>query len=260
MSWFMLLIGLLLSSSARADLPPSKLNEVKIDASAGASFPMQLLFTDVYGVKRSLAEVVGDSPAVIVFADYTCTNLCGPILSFAAAGLSESDLTPGRDFHLVIIGLDSKDGAREAIAMKASHIGEHGALADASTFLIGNTAALDTVTRAVGYHYVYDKEHDQFAHPAAAYVITKEGAIVRVLSGLGLAGSDLRLALVDAGQGRVGTLLDQVRLHCFGFDTLRGIYTTSITKILKMACVGTVVFLLGGLFFLTFARRKREAP
>ena len=76
---------------------------------------------------------------------------------------------------------------------------------------------------------MYDAEHDQFAHPAAAYVLTKDGRIARVLSGLGLSGGDLRLALVEAGQGHVGTLLDQITLRCFGFDPARGIYTASIS-------------------------------
>jgi protein SCO1 len=260
MKWFALLIGLILAGPASAGLAPAQLDKVEASAPPGAAFPMALRFTDVEGRDRSLSNIVGDKAAVVVFADYTCTNLCGPILAFAAAGLSKSGLTPGKDFHLIVIGLDPKDGPENALEMKASRIGSDTPLAEASIFLLGNASALDAATKAAGYHYAYDTAHDQFAHPAAAYVIAKDGRVVSVLSGLGLTGDSLRLALVDAGSGRVGTLFDQVRLHCFGFDPARGIYTASITKILMVAGCATVIVLIGGLAFMAFARRKEAAP
>jgi protein SCO1/2 len=250
---------LALSAASSAGVAPAQLDTVKVDAQAGAAFPMSLRFADVKGVERSLADVVGDNPAVVVFADYTCSNLCGPILAFAAAGLARTGLAPGRDFHLIVIGLDPKDGPREAIDMKKSRIGDDTQLANASVFLVGNAPALKAATQNAGYHYIYDKEHDQFAHPAAAYVINRDGMIVRVLSGLNLTGDSLRLALVDAGRGRVGTLLDQITLYCFGFDPARGIYTASITKILTIAGCATILILAGGILFMALARRGRAA-
>jgi protein SCO1/2 len=260
MKWLFLLIGLLAVAPASAGLAPAQLDEVKAAPAIGAALPLSLRFSDVHGVNRALADIIGDTPAVVVFADYTCTNLCGPILAFAAGGLVKSGLRPGKDFHLVVIGLDPKDTPSAAVAMKASRVGNGTPLSDASVFLMGNVAALEASTQAAGYHYVYDAEHDQFAHPAAAYVIAKDGRIVRVLSGLGLTGESLRLALVDAGSGRVGTLLDQIRLHCFGFDPARGIYTASIAKILIVAAGATFFVLAGGIAFMAFARRKEAAP
>jgi protein SCO1/2 len=259
MKWLILLIILALGAPAAAGVAPAQLDAVKVDAKPGAAFPMSVNFADVHGVERSLQRIVGEAPAVVVFADYTCSNLCGPILAFAAAGLARSGLRPGHDFRLVVIGLDPKDGAREARAMETSYVGAGTPLAKASVFLLGNAPALAAATRAAGYHYIYDKEHDQFAHPAAAFVIAPDGRIVRVLSGLGLSGNSLRLALVDAGNGRVGTLLDQITLCCFGFDPAKGIYTASILKILAIACYATLAILMGGIGILTFARRRRAA-
>jgi protein SCO1/2 len=255
----LLLAGLVCSAPAAAAVTPAGLDAVRVDAQAGAAFPLPLRFTDAGGVEHSLGEAIGGTPAIIVFADYTCTNLCGPILAFAAAGLAKSGLAPGRDFHLVVIGLDPKDGPREATDMMASHIGAGTPLAGASMFLLGNASALKRATDAAGYHYVYDAETDQFAHPAAAYVVGSDGRIVRVLSGLGLTGDGLRLALTEAGRGRVGTVLDQIRLHCFGFDPARGIYTASITKILTIACGATVLVLAAGIAWLSFTKRRRAA-
>lgn len=255
MRWRLALLAFFILAPARAGVPAAQLAGVVASPAPGAAFPMSTQFIDEAGHKRSLADIAGGNPAVVIFADYTCTNLCGPVLAFAAAALAKTGLAPGRDFHLAVIGLDPKDRPRDAIAMKEAQIGAT-ALAKASVFLIGDAETIAQTARAAGYHYVYDAGHDQFAHPAAAYVISKDGRIVRVLSGLGLSGDNLRLALVDAGRGQVGTTLDQVRLHCFGFDPARGIYTASVTAILMLACGATVIVLAGGIALMALMRRR----
>ena len=243
-----------------AAVSSAQLDAVTAAPAADATIPLSLVFADDDGASRTLGDAVGGTPAVLLFADYTCTNLCGPILAFVAAGLEQSGLAAGKDFHVVVIGLDAKDDAKAARAMKASRIGLTSALADATTVLTGDADAIRTATRAAGYHYAYDAEHDQFAHPAAAYVVTAQGRIVRVLSGLGLSGHDLRLALIDAGEGRVGSLIDRITLRCFGFDPARGIYTASISRWLAIAAGGTVLVLVGCIAGMTLAARRRPAP
>jgi protein SCO1/2 len=244
----------------KAGVTNAELDTVSVDAGPRAALPLSLPFTDDTGTKITLGDALSNKPALLIFADYTCNNLCGPILSFAVAGLEQSGLISGKDFRLVVIGLDPKDGVAGARAMKAAQIGGHGLLADVTLFLTGTKNTVRTATDAAGYHYVYDAEHDQFAHPAAAFVLTKDGHITRVLSGLGLTGSDLRLALVDAGEGRVGSLLDQIRLRCFGFDAAHGIYTASVTRMLAIAGAVTVIILFGGILVMTFGKRRRILP
>jgi protein SCO1/2 len=235
------------ATPANAAITAATLGEVAVDAPPSASVPLGLRFVDERGVARTLGAAIGRRPAVLVFADYTCTNLCGPILAFAAAGLEKTGLTPGRDYRLVVVGLDPKDSRAAAQTMKTATLGSNTPLAEASVFLNGTQDAIHAATRAVGYHYVYDPDHDQFAHPAAAFVVTAQGRVVRVLSGLGLSGVDLRLALTDAGEGRVGTLLDQIRLRCFGFDPAKGIYTATISRLLM---VGGAAIMLAFVFAL----------
>lgn len=258
-SFAVIALSCLICGPVAADLAPAQLDAVRVDAAPNAALPLSLSFTDMTGTPITLGEALGGKPSVLIFADYTCTNLCGPILAFAAAGLKQSGLAPAVDYRLIVIGLDPKDNATQALAMKSAQIGD-GALGDATILLIATETTIKAATKAGGYHYVYDAEHDQFAHPAAAFVITANGRIVRVLSGLGLSGNDLRLALVDAGQGRVGTLLDQIRLRCFGFDPVKGIYTASITRLLSYAGATTVVVLVGGIALLIFGSRRRAWP
>jgi protein SCO1 len=226
---------------AQAALPQGALDRVSADGRPGAQLPEFVRFTDESGVPLTFREAHGSHPAVLIFADYTCRTLCGPILEFAAAGLEKSGLNPGSDYRLVVVGLDPKDGLAEVHAMRRSHVPPESPLAAATTMLIGSASAVHAITEAAGYHYAYDPEHDQFAHPAAAYVITAEGKIARVLSGLGLNGNDLRLALVDAGEGRVGTIVDHLRLLCYGFDPALGIYTSSIERWLAISALCTVL-------------------
>jgi protein SCO1 len=232
---------------ATAALSPGALAGVSVDARPNAQLPLGEHFIDENGAPRTLGDALGHLPAVLIFVDYTCRTLCGPILEFATAGLERSGFKPGVDYRLLVIGLDPKDGPTQARAMRDSHLSASSPVAVAAIMLIGAETAVHSVSVAAGYHYIYDAEHDQFAHPAAAYVITPEGRIARVLSGLGLDGNDLRLALVDAGEGRIGTFADHLRLLCYGFDPAQGIYTSSIERWLTVAAISTVIVLTGWL-------------
>jgi protein SCO1 len=249
---------LLAGSQAKAGLSPRLIGDVSVDARPGAPLPLSLRFMDDRGAPHTLGEVLGGRPAVLVFADYTCRTLCGPILEFAVNGLEHSGLKPGTDYGLVVIGVDPKDGLAAARSMRSAHL-DGSPVTAATTMLIGEDAAVRILTQAAGYHYAYDAEHDQFAHPAAAYVISPEGRIARVLSGIGLDGNDLRLALVDAGEGRIGTFIDHVRLLCYGFDPAQGIYTSAIEGWLMAAAAATVAILAGWLGFLMRHARRRAA-
>jgi protein SCO1 len=256
-----LLVGILVllcaCSATHAKFSQAQLGAVYADPKPNAQLPLGQKFLDGNGKPLTLREAIGDRPAVVVFADYTCTTLCGPILAFASTGLEKTGLVAGRDFHLIAIGIDPKDSLADARKMKASHVGTVTPVAKATVMLTGRAAAIRAETKAAGYHYVYDKSIDQFAHPAVAYVVTAQGRISRVLSGLGLDANDLRLALVDAGHGRVGTFADRIRLLCYCFDPATGIYSAAISRIMLGAGIVTVVSMAGCISFLTFAVKRR---
>jgi protein SCO1 len=255
-----LLVTLLaLAAPARAGVTTTDLKSVSAEPRPGAALPLDLAFVDETGAARTLRDALGGAPAVLVFADYTCRTLCGPILDFAAMALRQSGLRPGSDFRLIVIGLDPKDGPDVARALRADRIGADDPLARAAVVLTGPAPAIGAATEALGYRYTYDAAHDQYAHPAAAYVLDARGQVARVLSGLGLSGSDMRLALVAAGQGQVGTLGDRIRLLCYGYDPVRGIYTERITLMLEIAAAITIAGLGGSILLMNAAARRRAA-
>jgi protein SCO1/2 len=254
-----ILLLVLLAPSAQARFSSNALQQIAAEPQANAQLPLDVPFVDEHGQPRTLRSILSGRPAVLVFADYTCRTLCGPILAFAAGGLEKSGLRPGGDYHLVVIGIEAKDGLEKAVEFKTSRLGEDTPLAAATVMLTGQQSAIDAATRAAGYRFAYDREHDQFAHPAPAYVLTADGHVGRVLSGLGLAdGGDLRLALVDAGKGKIGSIVDQIHLLCYGFDPAKGIYTASIIRWLDVGGVLVVAGLGAGIGALIL--RKRRAP
>ncbi len=253
------LVLLAMISPARAGGTPADLKAVSAEPRPGAALPLDLAFIDETGAARSLRVALGGAPAVLIFADYTCRTLCGPIVDFAATALRQSGLRPGSDFRLIVVGLDPKDGPAAARAMRRERIGTDDPLAEAAVVLTGEAPAIAAATTALGYHYAYDAAHDQYAHPAAAYVLDAGGKVTRVLSGLGLSGNDMRLALVAAGQGHVGTLGDRIRLLCYGYDPVRGIYTERITLMLEIAAAITVAALGGSVLLMNSLAQRRAA-
>ena len=226
--------------SAHAGVTQAALDSLAVEPRPDAALPSGLRFMDENAQPRTVGEILDGKPAVVVFADYTCRTLCGPILTFVASGLERSGLAAGADYKLIVIGLDPRDDPQAARDLKAARIGADAPLAAATVMLTGDDPAVKAATAALGYRYAYDAEHDQFAHPAAAFVVNPAGRVSRVLSALGLDGPDLRLALVEAGEGRIGSLGDRLRLLCYGFDAARGIYTETITLWLEVAAIATM--------------------
>ncbi len=253
------LVLLIAAGTGEAAMTQAALDDLAVEPRPGAALPLGLPFVDEDGRTRTLGDILNGTPAVVVFTDYTCRTLCGPILTFVSAGLEHSGLAAGVDYRLVVIGLDPRDDLKAARDMKAAHIGSAGPLAAAAIMLRGEDATIKAAAAAVGYRYAYDAGQDQFAHPAAAFVVNPAGRVSRVLSPLGLDGPDLRLALVEAGEGRVGSLGDRLRLLCYGFDPARGIYTETITLWLQAAAIATVLSLAAAMAAMS-ARMRRRSP
>jgi protein SCO1/2 len=253
-------LPLVLATSAEAGLTAPAIDSVGASPPAGARVPPAVTLLDETGVPRTLQAALDHTPSVLILADYACQALCGPVLTLAAIALARSGLSAGRDYRLVVVGLDPRKDFRAAKAMKTAQIGDDGELAAATRFLTPDQAALQAITTALGYRSVYDREADQFAHPAVAFVLTADGRVARTLSALGISPDDLRLALVEAGEGRVGSTFDQMRLLCYGFDPAAGVYTPSIHVLLALGWLLTALALGGAIAMMGLARNRASAP
>ena len=244
-------------SFVRAAVTQRDLNEVGAVPPAHATLPLNLLLQGEDGDRKPVQYWLGAKPGVWVLADYTCETLCGPVISVVSDALARSGLRPGIDFHLVVVGLDPKDTAADAARMKQAQIGMDGDGSAASYFLRGDAIAIDALTKALGFRSVYDRAHDQFAHPAAAFVVAPDGRLVRSLRGLDVDPLTLRLAIIDAGNGVVGTWTDHIRLLCYGYDPASGTYSVAIGRLL--AASGGVTIAVLALLIGLLLRREHAA-
>lgn len=236
-------IALVVATAApsHAAVTRADLAQVGVMPPPGATLPLDVPLRGDDGTIKPLRAWLGARPAVLVLADYTCETLCGPIISIVADALDHSGLQAGADFSLVVVGLDPKDTAADAARMKQAQLGAKDSAA--SHFLTADAGTVGALAKALGFVSVYDRDRDQYAHPAAAFVIAPDGRLARALPGLAVDPVTLRLAIVDAGRGTVGTLTDHIRLLCYGYDPASGTYSVAIGRILAASGVVTIVAL-----------------
>jgi protein SCO1/2 len=252
-----LLILLTACLPVRAGLTDLDLTRVDVTLPSDARVPLSLTLFDETGDDRTLGSIIDGRPTALLLADYTCETLCGAVTTIVASAIASAGLRPGQDISALVVGIDSADGPAEAALAKSTELASSTDLEAGVPFLSGDPAAIGELTAALGYHYVYDAERDQFAHPPVLFILAGDGRVARVLPGLTVTSRDLRLALVEAGRGRIGTVVDQIRLLCYGYDPVRGVYTPMVMTMLR---VGGVVAVIGlSALVLLLRRRSRMA-
>ncbi|HEY1708585.1 MAG TPA: SCO family protein [Rhizomicrobium sp.] len=243
---------LLLASPASAGLSRAELSSVAAAPPPGARLDPNLAARDVTGKWRSVGELLAGHPIFFSFIDYTCNTLCGTDLELLSAGIQNAHLDPA-DYRIVVFGLDPKDTAKDAFTMARKEI--PAALLSRAVLLRPDAATVGRAARALGFHYRYDPAADQFAHPAAVYVIGSDGGVRGVLSPFALTVTDMKVVLAAAKPAL--SLYDRVRLLCYCYDPQTGIYSLRIAWILRGACLATLLTL--GLAVFVFAKRARAA-
>jgi protein SCO1/2 len=184
--------------------------------------------------------------------------LCTQVINGLASALGVLSLEPGKDFEIVTVSFDPRDTPASASAKKATYLDRYkrpGART-AWHFLTGEPASIERLTRAAGFRYVWDDKTQQFAHPTGVIVLTPDGRLARYLFGIEYGPRDLRLALVEASAGKVGSPVDTLLLFCYHYDPMTGRYGLVIMRAMRIAGAATVLA-LGGFIVLMLRREKR---
>ena len=229
----------------------------------GAEVPLGARFVDHEGRALTLRDCFGERPVVLALVYYECPMLCGLVLEGLVKGLRAVDFTTGEDFDVLVVSIDPEETPELAAAKRASALGAFGLAPDAPAaaawrFLVGEESEIRALTSAVGFGYSYVPERDEWAHGAGLTVLTPQGKVARVLFGVEFAPRDLRLALVEASQGTIGTPIDQVLLRCFHYDPTRGKYGLAILALVR--ALGTLTVLVLGAFVARHILRERRSP
>jgi protein SCO1 len=247
--------------AARAeDARPKALRDVGFDQRLGEALPLEAAFRDESGRAVRLGDYFGRKPVVLSLAYYGCPMLCTLSLNGLASALSTLSFDAGREFEVVTVSFEPRETPDQAASAKKAYVERYGrpGAAGGWHFLTGDAAAIEAVTRAVGFRYAWDDETRQYAHPTGIVVATPEGRVARYLYGVEYAPKDLRLGLVEASAGRVGSPVDQLLLYCYQYDPVRGRYGAAVMRTVRLLGILTVVSLVG--FIAVMRRRERAMP
>ncbi len=228
--------------AAAHDPAAAVLRHVGFDQRPGEQVPADLALRDEQGRTVTLGTFLGRAPVVLTLNDYGCRNLCPLALNGLAETLAGLPLAIDGDYVVVTVSIDSRDTPAAAARARGAVVGRFLRPGVAWHFLVADQATVDRLARAVGFRYAYDAAADQFAHPTGIVVLTPDGRVARYLFGLDVPARDLRLALVEAAGGRIGSVADRLLLICYRYDAVQGRYTPLVLGAVR---AGGALTLLG---------------
>jgi protein SCO1/2 len=234
---------------------PAQLKNVGFDPQLNAQIPLDLPFVDENGGNVQLRDYFKQKPVVLAFVYYGCPMLCNQVEQGVVGSLRMLSFTPGRDYEIVFVSFDPRESADMAAQKKKSAL-EHFRRPETALgwhFLTGTKDSIDAATKAADFRYSFDTKTNLFAHASGILLLTPDGRISRYFYGVEYPGRDMRLGLVDASAGKIGTPIDRVLLFCYQYDPSLATYSASILKIIRLGGILTVLCIVGGI--LIFRRR-----
>jgi protein SCO1/2 len=234
---------------------PAQLQNVGFDPQLNAQISLDLPFVDENGSNVQLHDYFKHKPVVLAFVYYGCPMLCNQVEQGVVGSLRMLSFTPGRDYEVVFVSFDPRESADMAAQKKKSALAHFNRPETASGwhFLTGSKESIDSATKAANFRYSFDAKNNLFAHASGIMLLTPDGRISRYFYGVEYPGRDMRLGLVDASAGKIGTPIDRVLLFCYQYDPSLATYSASILKIIRLGGILTVLCIVGGI--LIFRRR-----
>jgi protein SCO1/2 len=239
---------------------PAILQNVAFRPELNAQMPLDTAFTDENGKTVQLGQYFHQQkPVLLAFVYYGCPMLCTQLEQGVVGSLRMLSFNPGRDYEVVFVSFDERDTPEMAIAKKKTAMDHFRRTETAAGwhFLTGSKESIATVTNAANFIFNYDAKNNLFAHASGIMLLTPDGRISRYFYGVEFPGRDVRLGLVDASQGKIGTPVDKMLLFCFQYDPSTARYSATILGIMRLLAVGTVAGLL--LMIVLFRKRDKLA-
>jgi protein SCO1/2 len=248
------------AEAERMEPLPKQLEGVEIAERPGARIPLDLEFVAEDGKPVRLGTYFdGKKPVILSLGYYRCPMLCGLVLSGLLQGLKDSSWSVGREFEVVTVSIDPLETPTLARLKKESALADYGRPGAAAGwhFLTGREESIRKLADAVGFGYRYVPEREEYAHAAALFMATPDGHLSRVLTGIVYPAGTLKMALTEAGQGKVGTAADRILLTCFHYDAAEGRYVVAATTLMRIGA-GTTALVLGGWLLARWIRDARK--
>jgi len=240
-----------------ANQPLPQLENVTFKQRLNETLPLDATFTDENGRRVTLGDYFGRKPVVLAFVYYQCPMLCTQVMNGISSALKVLPFKAGDDFDVVLVSFDPRDTPADAAEKERAHLQYWSVPQEAAAWhlLTGDQPTIQRVTSAAGFSYRWDERSGQFAHVSGVLVVTPDGTLSRYFYGVEYSPKELRLALVEAGEGKVGSAIDELLLYCFHYDPESGRYGVVVMNLIRLGGVATMMF-IGG-FILLSRRRDR---
>jgi len=247
-------------ATAQQSTTPAILKKVGIQQNLNSQIPPDLEFRDEAGNTVRIGDYFGKKPIVLSLVYFDCPALCTEVLNGQLRTMNAISLNLGSDFEAVTVSFEPKDTPALAKAKRDVYIGQYGrpGAVDHWHFLTGEQQSIDALTNITGFQYAYDSAIHQYAHAAAIMVLTPEGRIDRYFYGVIYPARDFRLGLVEASEGKIGTITDHALLYCYQYDPMTGKYGVVIINVLRIS--GGLTVLALGIFMAIMFLRERKRP
>ena len=236
----------------RYNTPINAVRDVSWDQKLDSPISLNNSFRDEDGNVVPLGKYFGHRPVLLVLPFYKCPGICTAELNGMVDAFKDERIQykVGRDFDVVTLSINPKEGPDLATAKKKEYLDmlmQPGA-ETGWHFLTGSEASIRKLADEIGFRYKYDVKTDQYAHPSGFVVLTPQGKISRYFFGVGFSPKDTRLAVTEAGQGRIGTLADKFVLACYHYDPQTGTYGLAVFRLLQFTGTATLLALVGFMF------------
>ena len=239
---------------------PPELRGIDVEEHLGNRIPLDLTFINDQGETESIGRYFNQGkPVVLIMAYYECPMLCTLVLNGLAFGVNQLGWTPGEEFQILTVSINPVETHELAAAKKTNLLRtlDKKGIENGWRFFVGSEDQVKALADAIGFKYYYDEHQKQFAHPAVATILTSDGRVSRYLYGVEFKKQDLRLALLEASEGKIGSTIDRIILYCFHYDPNARGYVPFATNIMKLGGLMTLVA-MGALLSVFWVREHRR--
>jgi protein SCO1 len=248
-------------TGASNGLPPA-LQKAGIEQKLNAELPLDAVFKDENEKEIRLGELFGKRPVILALVYYECPMLCNEVLNGLTGSLKSLSFDTGKEFDVIAISFDARENDKPGLAKnkKESYMKRYGrpGTENGWHFLTGTQAEIDKVTKAVGFNYYWDETSDQFAHAGGVMVATPEARLSRYLYGIDYAPKDVKFAVMESAENKIGNSAEQLMLYCYHYDPSTGRYGLSILKVMRLGGIATLIG-LGAMLFVFWRKGKNRS-
>tara|TARA_B100001079_G_scaffold160541_1_gene137574 strand:- start:4845 stop:5657 length:813 start_codon:yes stop_codon:yes gene_type:complete len=219
---------------------------IDIIENLGGYIPLEEKFVNESGEVIEIGSFFNNEiPTILTLNYFECPMLCTLVLNGLAESIKNLTLNSGDDYQIITIDINPNEKTLFANQKKKNYIKGYGLQNVEKNwhFLTGTQESIKKIADSIGYIYYYDEQRDEYMHPAAITLLSSEGKISRYLYGIEYPNKDLKLGILEASEGKVGSTLDKIILYCYHYDPYKNTYTIFATNVMRLGGIFTIIFL-----------------